>query len=206
MVTSNNERDAKSSGWLKTHLGTVVVIAVVVVAAGLYFLRGQLVVALVNGSPIYRKDYVAALEAQGGKQVLEQLILERLIQEEAAEKNISVSDEEIEAQIATIGQNLAAGGQDLDEALAENGMTRQQLVEQIRVSKLLEMLASQASVDVSDEEVDAYLEENKEFLSGTEDEEELRTMVREQLQTSKDQDTSKSYLEELQAKATIEYW
>jgi foldase protein PrsA len=170
-----------------------------------YALRNQFVVATVNGQLITRSEYVSAMEAQGGKQVLEQLILEKLIKEEASKKNLSVPQEDIDTQIESIEQSLSAQGQELNTALEERGMTREQLADQIRVSKYMELLAGE-SVEVTDEEVEAYISENKEMLKNFDDKEELENMVREQLTQSKSQEASQSVIEKLQANAEIRYW
>jgi hypothetical protein len=181
-------------------------IAAVLILAGLgYVFRSQFVVASVNGELITKNEYVAALEAQGGKQVLEQLILERLIKAEATKQNVTIPQEEIDTQIATIESNLSAQGQSLDTALLERGMTREQLIEQIRLSKVMELLSS-AGTEVTEEEIDAYITENEEMLSSYEDKDELRAMVQEQLQQTKSQEASQTYIQTLQDNAEIAYW
>jgi parvulin-like peptidyl-prolyl isomerase len=171
-----------------------------------YAFRSQFVVASVNGQLITRNEYVAAMEAQGGRQVLEQLILERLIKAEATKKNVTVPQEDIDARIATIENNLSQQGQTLDTALAQNSMTREQFMEQVIKTPLLLEILSAENVVVTDEEIEAYIEENKEMLKSITDQDELKATVKEQLTQGKTQEASQAFMESLQTNAEIRYW
>lgn len=112
----------------------------VLVAAGL-LLRKELVVATINGQPISRLTLIREMEKSSGKQVLEGLIGKTLILQEAKRQNVLVGKEEIDQEMAKIEENFKSQGQDLNQLLAFQGMTRADLEEQIQIQKTAEKLA-----------------------------------------------------------------
>ena len=61
-----------------------VVLAVIIglILVALFYFKGTFVAATVNGSPISRLSVVSQLEKEGGKNVLDSLITEKLIESE----------------------------------------------------------------------------------------------------------------------------
>src|SRR5690349_4974212 len=72
-----------------------VVLLVVIIALGalLYYARGVFVAAVVNGQPISRLSVVREAEKQSGKQSLETIIRNTLVEQEAKKLNVTVSDQ-----------------------------------------------------------------------------------------------------------------
>lgn len=110
------------------------------VAAGL-LLKKELVVATVNGQPISRLTLIREMEKNSGKQTLEGLIGKTLILQEAKKQNVSVGKGEIDQEMAKIEENFKNQGQDLNQLLAFQGITRADLEEQIQLQKTAEKLA-----------------------------------------------------------------
>ncbi|HOY56410.1 MAG TPA: hypothetical protein PLH37_03255 [bacterium] len=135
----------------------VIVIAVLVLA---YFLKGLFIAATVNGSPIGRLSVIQKLEKASGKNLIDSIISTKLVNAEAVAKNIMVSDEEVDTQIKTIEAQVTAQGGTLDAALALQGMSREDLKEQIVFQKQVEKLVAD-KVTVTDEEVTKYIADNK---------------------------------------------
>jgi foldase protein PrsA len=119
----------------------------------------QQVVAKVNGEEIMKDDLYGMMSEEMGPQVLDQIIMEKLIQQEAKKQNISVSDEDLEAEIAMIKKSFPSE-QEFDTALAMYGMTldklKEQMTTQVMINKIFE-----SKVTISDEDVKKYFEENK---------------------------------------------
>src|SRR3990172_2625847 len=109
---------------------TAVVVVIIVLVLGL--LKNQFVAASVNGKQINRLELIRELEKREGKRALENLVSEELIMQEAKKKNINVSDEEINRELDVIEKSVTAQGQKLDDLLALQGLTRQQLKEEVR--------------------------------------------------------------------------
>ncbi len=188
----------------KNNKGSVKKLLITAAVLGLLFLfRGQFIVATVNGRPISRRQLRKTLEAQGGAQALQGLITESLISQEAANKGINVPDEEIDQEIEKIKESLTAQGQDFELLLQAQGIELKEVRKQIGVQKALEGLVDQ-DLEVSEEEIADYLEENKEFLP--EDQEGLEEQVTETLRQDKLNQAIQELLTTLEEKANIKYW
>ena len=140
---------------------TAISIAIVIIIGALaYAYKGIFIAATVNGSPIMRLAVIQKLEKTSGKNLLDSLINEKLIQNEARAKNIRVGDDEINYQIKAIENQVATQGNTLDAALAEAGMSMDDLKKQIIFQKEIEKLLAD-KINVTDEEVRQYIEDNK---------------------------------------------
>ncbi|RJR26996.1 hypothetical protein C4561_04440 [candidate division WWE3 bacterium] len=183
----------------------VAVVLAALLGAGAYYLRGYFVAATVNGSPITRIAVIKELEKQGGKSVLDNLVTKKLIEQEAVNKNVTVSQEEIDNELSTIEQSTLAVGMTLEDALAQQNVSKTQLIEEIVLNKKLEKMV-EGSVNVSDEEVTAYLEQNKETLPPNSDEETLKEQVRTSLRQQKLTQSVQDLLTTLRENAKINYY
>lgn len=176
----------------------------VIVFTILYFLKGIFFAAFVNGQPISRISVIRDLERQGGAQALDSLISQTLISQEAKKQNVNISKEEIDTIISEIEANLGSQG-GLNQALASEGMTRNDLVNQIRIQQLAKkMLADKISV--TQDEVNQYIETNKEILPEGTTPDELNKMAKSQLEQQKLSTEIQSWLTDLKQKANINYF
>jgi parvulin-like peptidyl-prolyl isomerase len=116
-------------------------LVVFVLVMGGLLLKKELVVATVNGQPISRLSLIREMEKSSGKQVLEGLIGKTLILQEAKKQNVFVGKEDVDQEIAKIEENFKNQGQDLNQLLAFQGMTRADLEKQIQLQKMAERLA-----------------------------------------------------------------
>lgn len=177
---------------------------VVALAAAAFVTKSLFVAALVNGQPIFRLPIVRQLEKEFGSQVLDTMITETLINKEAKNQNLTVSDEEVDAQMAAIENQLKESGQDLDQLLAARNLTREKLRQDIRIQQLLEKMVG-ADVTATEEEIAAYLSENAEFLPKDQPEAELKEQVRQQIVNQKKSQLIQTWLQELRQNADIKY-
>jgi len=182
----------------------IIILAVIVLGAFLYNFRGQFIAATVNGKPVWRFTLLKELEKQAGKQTLDSLITRTLILQEANKQKVTVGVDELNQEIKKIEENLSGQGQDLDYLLSAQGMTRDQLKEQIRIQKLVEKMAGQ-NIEVADEEVDKYLEQNKSLITKDSNVEEVKAGIREQLRQQKLTEQVQSWLKSLRDGASINY-
>ena len=145
---------------IKINVKTAIIIAVIIALGALgYVFKGFFIAATVNGSPISRLAVIQKLEKASGKSLLDSLITERLIQNEAKAKKIVVSDEEINGEIKKIEDQIIAQGGTLDEALLSQGMSMDELKEQLILQKQVEKLVAD-KINVTDEEVAKYIIDN----------------------------------------------
>lgn len=111
-------------------------------------------VAVVDGTIITRQQWLAAIEKRYGKETLQSLVNEAVIDRAAAKHKIKVSDEEIDLEIALLRSIHGT------EDTALQNMSDEQYRENIRARLILEKVLTKDIV-IEDEQAEAYYEENK---------------------------------------------
>lgn len=187
---------------IKRNKALVIALLVLGLAALLYNYRTLFIAATIQGKPIFRWEVVKILESQLGEQALNNLVEKRLVENEAAAKNIVVSEDEINIKIQTIEDGIVQGGQTMEQFLEQNGMTEADFRSQVRHIALIEKLM-QDKVTVTEEEVTAYIEENKESFPEITDDEQGRSLVRESLKQSKMSQEYYNYIAELKTTGNV---
>ena len=160
----------KASFWLSRRT-ILIVIAVLILAGLLYFKRQWIIAASVNGRPIWRWQLNQVLEKKYGNQVLDQLISEQLIQQKAQEKGISISQERVDQEIKKIETELG-GSDSFQEVLTSQNINLEELEKEIKKQLILEDFLSEG-IEISQEEIDQYLTENKDSISAETEEEKV---------------------------------
>lgn len=183
----------------------VLATSVIIIAFLLYYFRGVFVAATVNGKPILRLSLIKELEKQNGRRVLDSLITQTLILQEAKKQGVTVDKKETDAEIARIEANLAKQGQTLDGILIMQGLNKETLIEQIRLEKLIEKLLGK-DVKVSEKEIEEYIEKNQENMPEATDAAKLKEAALEQLKRQKISEKFQVWLSELQKKAVVNYF
>lgn len=178
-------------------------VIVIAIAVLIYAFRSFFIVATVNGQPVSRLALIQELEKQGGKQTLNALVTKTLIEQEAAKKNVTVSQKDIDEELKKIQTNLSKQGQTLDQVLQLQGMTRETLATQIRTQKLVEKLVG--PVTVSDKDIAAYMEANKASIPEGSNMTEVKKSAKDQLQQQKVSEKAQAMLQKLQKDAKINY-
>ncbi|MFH1833156.1 MAG: hypothetical protein ABH816_03235 [Candidatus Levyibacteriota bacterium] len=182
-----------------------ILIVILVLIGLIYCFRGIFVAAVVNGETISRLSIIQSLEKQSGKQAVESEITKLLILSQAQKKNITVSQSEIDTQILTIEKSLTDQGQTLDSALAFQGMTKQDLVEQIRIQKIIEKILGK-DISVSDKEIDDYIANNNLTTPDGSSDDEFKAGIKQQLEQQKMGEKFQTWIAEVQKSAKIEYY
>lgn len=178
---------------------------ILLLGALLYYFRGVFVAAVVNGQPISRLEVVRQTEQQAGKQTLDTLVRNALIEQKAKEQKITVSEQEINDEIKKLEDNLSKQGQNLDQVLKAQGMSQNDLTKLIRLDKLVAKMVGK-DIQVSDAEVTKYIEDNREALPQETEEAELKKQVTEQLKQQKTNEKVRTWLADLQKDARINYF
>lgn len=199
-VTGNGSKQIKIS--IRT---ASIIAAVIIVLALLYSCRGMFVAATVNGSPISRLALIQQLEKNAGKSTLDMIVVQKLIDLEAKKKGVTVTREEIDAQIKIIEDQIAAQGQTtLAEMLVARNMTQKDLEKQIITQQQVEKLIADKTV-VTDADVDEFLSSQKITLKADE-EAEARTQIAAQLKQEKINTEGNALVEALRDSAKINYF
>jgi foldase protein PrsA len=203
--TKTTAKDSSEQTIVKLRKPYVILIVIIVIlGAALYWLRGLVVAAVVNGQPISRLEVIQQAEKQSGKQTLDTLVRDALIEQEAKKENVTVSDKEVSDEITTLQDNLKKQGQTLNDVLATQGLTQDDLKGLIRLNKLVQKMVGK-NIKVSDQEVTDYINKNKGSLPTT-DAATLRSQVKSQLLQQKTNEAIQSWLANLQSKANIVYF
>ncbi len=188
----------------KTVIIALVVILVIALAGLIYRSRSLFIAATVNGSSISRLTVIKELEKVSGKNVLNAMIEQKLIADEALKKNISVSQDEVTAEITKIEEQIKAQGSTLDQALSAENMSKDDLIKQITTQKKLEkMLADK--IAVSDEEAAKYLKDNAVVIPEGQDSE-YQTKAKELIRQQKLSLEAGTLVTSLKSAAKIKYF
>lgn len=163
--------------------------------------KGWILAANVNGAPISRMELNGRLTDRFGTQMLEAIIGETLILQEAQKQNVSVSPDEMSEKIGTIEQSLG-GADSLEQSLKLQGITRGEFEKQIRIQLLIDKMLGD-EVSVSAEEVDDFVKTNAALLTAT-TEAEQKTEAETQIRNNKVSQKFVEWFAQLKENAKIE--
>ncbi len=198
---------ASKTNWFKLLRSKKLVLAILTIAlvfGALVYFKGFFVAATVNGTPVTRLSVIQELEKQGGKNALDTLITEKLIDSEANKKGIIVTSSDVDQEIKNIEASITQQGGTLEDALLQQGMTLEALKKQILFQKKIEKLIAD-KIQVTDEEINKYIEENKITLQADK-EVESKNQIKQQLQGQKLNQEAKSWIASLKESAQIKYY
>ncbi|MCL5017049.1 MAG: SurA N-terminal domain-containing protein [Patescibacteria group bacterium] len=201
-AASHSEANKKR---IKVNLKVTIVVACVIVLGALLFVyKGLFIAAVVNGSPISRLAVIQQLESTSGKSTLENIIVEKLIKDEAKKQKIVVSNDEINSEVSNVEKQITSQGGTLAQALASQNMTMDTLRDQILVEKELEGLLAD-KIQVTDADVATYIKDNKvKIPAGQEDT--YKAQISQQLKQQKLSGVVNDYISSLRSKANISYF
>src|SRR5699024_5479174 len=123
------------------------------------------------------------LVEQNGAQVLEGLIAEKIVDAEAKKEDIEVTDEEIEEEIEKIKEE-SGGEAGFEQMLKYYGYDQEEFEENIATNIKIKKLIGD-DISVSEEEMEAYFEQNKEQF-GQEEQVKARHILVEEEDEAKD--------------------
>jgi foldase protein PrsA len=158
-------------------------------------------VATVNGEKITQAELNQRLMQQAGKEVLDQLITERLILQEAKKRKINVSEKEIDKKIEEFKKQFP-DEKTFRNQLKENNMTLDFLKEQVKLQLILEKILKD-EIKISENEIRNFYEQNKDFMYKDKKFEEVKEQIKEELEYQALSMKSQDLIENLKKKAKI---
>lgn len=192
----------KIGSWCKNNRIMVIgILAVMISFLGGYYIK-SLIAATVNGKPIWRARIVKQLEAYQGASLLDSMIQQELIKQEAKEKGKTATEEEIAQQIKQVEDSMVSQNTTLDEALKAQNMTREELKDNFEMNIIIEKLLSDR-ITITDEEIQTYIDANKDSYGEDANIDQIKTLVRQQLQQQKMSEEFQKLVDELKEKADI---
>ena len=182
---------------------SLVKILLFLIVAGLIFIKKDLfIVARVNNSFISRINFINEMEKQSGSQILDNMITQKLVLQEAQNKTILVDDSQVNKEAESIENRLKEQNIVLDEALKIQGQTRKDFNKNIKIGLIIERLLAD-KIKVSDEEVEKYFTENKSFFEPDTKFEDVKSEIIDTLRQQKLSTEYQNFTQELRSKAKI---
>lgn len=148
-------------------IGLLVLLGLIIAIGGIYILnnktKGNDVVARVNNEVITKDDLYESLVKDNGKMALEMLIANKIIDLELKKENITITEEDVEKEIEIVAEHYG-GRENFENMLAMYGETLEDIKfnieKNLQIKKLLE-----PQIEVTEEEMMTYFEENKDMFN-----------------------------------------
>ena len=183
----------------------IFVLSTFVIALALFisFVFKNLNVAKVNGEYISKLDYYNELNKQYGNTVLDDLITKKIIYQEAKKQNISVSDQEINDELDKIRKSVEDQGSTLEDVLQFQGVSYAQLIENIKIQKILEVILAD-NISVSDDEIQQRYDENKDIYGSDKTFDDLKEDIRFQIFQEKITNAYQEWINQKRSESVIQ--
>ncbi len=178
----------------------VLLVAIVSLNAGCAQTKSE-TIATVNGEKITRDELADRLIKQSGKEVLDQMITEKLIAQEAKKKGINISEAEINKKIEEVKKQFP-DEKTFQSQLDANNLTLESLKEQIKLQLIVEK-ALKGKVKVTDKEIKSYYNENKNTFFKGKKFDEVKDQIKEELEYQSLSFQAQSWIGSLKKKAKI---
>lgn len=145
---------------------TILIVAAAVLIVALSLNNGE-VVAKIGEEEISKDQFYDRLVEMYGSQVLDSMITEKIVELEAKKAKISVTDEDVQKELDKMIEQV--GGEEMfNYQLAYSGYTMDQMKEELKnyltIVKILE-----PKIEITDEEINSYFEENKDRFAQEEE-------------------------------------
>lgn len=171
-------------------LGIIVVLVLGVVGCSS---KNKEIVGQIGDEVITKDELYDLLVGQNGAQMVEMLISERLVNLEAKKRGIDITDEQIQAELGEMIEDV--GGEAMfDQWLLYNAISKEEALDNIKTNiKIKELVIDR--ITISQDEIKEYFEANKDKLSQVEQiqashilvkEKELSEEIQEKLQNGGD--------------------
>lgn len=161
--------------------------------------------ASVNGKYISKIQFYKELEKNDGRKTLDDMITKEIIYQEAKNKNINISNNEVNAEIANISDSVIKQGSTLSEVLSLQGLTLADLKENIKIQKILENILSD-KIAVTDEEISKRFDENKDIYGKDKKLDDVKDSIKAQISQEKLTTAYRDWIQKIKSSANIKYF
>lgn len=162
--------------------------------------KGMLVAAVVDGRPVWSWQLNKVLVDRYGKQTLEGIISEKLIEGEAGKAGVVMNSEEVKAREEEIVKGLG-GGMSLEEILKIQGLSKEEFDRQITLQLTVQKILGK-DLTITDADVNNFIATNRAMLVATE-EAALRSEAKQAILDAHIGEKLQPWFNELKAKAKI---
>lgn len=108
-------------------------------------------------------DQVDAFRAAATARLIEQFVVQTLLKDEAARRDVVATPEEEQQALEGLRARIESQGRNMDEALAKSPMGRERLIDELRTGLTIEKLVAimlPASPEPAEQEVEQFIAEN----------------------------------------------
>jgi foldase protein PrsA len=155
--------------FIKQNKTMSLIIVVLIIAIGIFLslaLTKDKAVAKINGEAISEDELYDVMVEQYGAASVEQLIADKIVASEAKKEKVTIPDKELNAEIDKLKESY--GGEEVfDQMLVSNNTTLDALKEELKSYLTLRKLLV-PQIEITDDELKTYFEENKESLGEAE--------------------------------------
>ncbi|GAB4027709.1 MAG: hypothetical protein Fur0011_6380 [Candidatus Microgenomates bacterium] len=181
----------------------VLLLALIVVGIALltYKVGPYFVPAIVGTNPVTRFEIWSRLEKSYGAQTLDALVNEKIINSAIAKSGVKVDQAKVDEQIKNLeSQFESLGG--LDAALEQRGMTRDELIKQVKTQLSVEEILKD-KVNPSEEDIKKAFDEGAKTTYKDKKFEDVKDQVKEELVQTKLVEAFRDWFEMIKAEAKI---
>ena len=143
--------------------GGIIIIAAILIYAMFVTNEKKNTVASVNGEKIKKSELYDMLVESYGADAVDSLINDKIIEKEADKENIKVTDKEVQTEIDKLASQYG-GEESLEQQLEAGGSSidalKKDIVQYVETKKLLE-----PSIEITDDEMQDYFNENKDSFA-----------------------------------------
>lgn len=179
---------------------TTLIILVIGLLLLVVYKKGLLLAATVNSEPITTLELIQRLYAQGKERTLSQIINEKLLEQEAKKKGVSVSAAEVEQKVSEL-ETQYGGREAFMTLLSQQGLDRNAVVKDTRFQLIVERLYEKEASPTA-EDIEKFMEANKDVPEATEPAK-FRRATEEQVKQQKLSQLFQEKFQELRKNAKI---
>lgn len=180
---------------------SIITLIVIVIGVFAFLNKSWFVVAVVNGQPITSVEFYQNLKSQSGKDVLDQMIRNKLIFQEATKKGVNITDKDIDKKLTEIEKQVG-GKEQLKSALEVRNISEKDFRVQVKVQLMVEKLLDK-EIAVSEKEIDDFIAKNPTDTNVVGKDGPNRTEIKNQLRSQKLNEKYQSWYDNLEKIAKI---
>ena len=148
----------------KRFLWVILIIGLLLLA---YYKKSWFIAATVNNQPITALELNERMGSLYKEKVLSQMTNEKILEQEAAKKRLSVNQSEIDTKASEV-ETQYGGKESFESLLKQQGLIRDEFLRQIKFQLMVEKLYS-GDATASAEEVQKFMDENKNSPEATDE-------------------------------------
>jgi len=181
----------------------VLKLALLVVIIGLltYKIGPWLVPAVAGSRPITRFEIWSRLEKTYGAQALDDMINEKILDKAIADSGVKINQSKLDEQIKTLETQFESTG-GLDEALTQRGLTRKDLIKQVKTQLAVEELLAD-KIAPSEDEVKKQFDAGLATVYKDKKFDDVKASITEELKQSKLRDAFLAWFADIKKDAKV---